>query len=54
MNKNISKKILIKPVQSYDKSYESKKSSKSHINFQDFLKDYFKDSDTSNLSKYIK
>lgn len=53
MNKNITKNILIQSTKSYDKINESKKSSKPTIKFQDFLHDFFKDSDVTNLNKYI-
>jgi hypothetical protein len=54
MNKNIKKNILIESIKSYDKLNESKKSSHPRIEFKDFLKDYFKDGETKNLSKYVK
>jgi hypothetical protein len=54
MNKNIKKNILIQSTKSFDKMNESKKSSASKINFNDFLNDYFKEKGTFNLSKYVK
>lgn len=53
MNKNISKKITLKTIKSYDILNESKKTSKPYINFYDFLNDYFKDAESTNLSKYV-
>ncbi len=53
MNKNIKKNILIQSIKSYDKMNEIKKSSKTKINFKEFLNDYFKDQSTYNLSKYV-
>ena len=53
MNKNINKNILIQSIKSYDKINESKKSSKMKIRFEDFIDDFFKGYDTTNLSKYV-
>ncbi len=54
MNKNIKKNILIQSIKSYDKMNESKGSNKPDIKFRDFLKDFFKDAETKDLSKYVK
>jgi hypothetical protein len=53
MNKNIKKNILIQSIKSYDKMYESRKSSKPKVDFKDFLNDYFNEKGTFNLSKYV-
>ncbi len=54
MNKNINKNILIESIKSYDKINESKKTIHQRIHFKDFLNDYFKDTETKDLSKYVK
>jgi hypothetical protein len=53
MNKIINKNILIQSIKSYDDNIKSKKISKPIIHFNDFLKDYYQDGDTKDLSKYV-
>ncbi len=53
MNKKIKRNILIQSTQSFDKMNESKQSSSSKIDFNEFLNDYFKEKGTFNLSKYV-
>lgn len=54
MNKNIKKNILIQSIKSFDKINESKKSHHPRIHFKEFINDYFKDTETKDLSKYVK
>lgn len=53
MNKNIKKNILIEASKSYDKIYQSKKSSKQKVDFKGFIDNYFKEKEINNLSKYV-